>query len=273
MSYIIEENTFGDSQMNKKIFQTLMLITIISFLFSAFLTISSSVEVYADNVATEASSEWTLQVDGEVVNPINLTLSELRAIPSASVYAELYCYGKLVTSGVWTGVPVSTILEKVEYNPQARSLEFYADDGYTVTLPLTDVREKGLIAYEIGDQALPETLRLVLPNANGDRWIAMITHIQVSMNESAPLPPATANILSGLSNSPETNPTPPPSPTPQPSATPSPTPDPSPTPESPTTPETTQSNQNPFPLTWTVTAIATVAVISAGLAIYFKKRR
>jgi DMSO/TMAO reductase YedYZ molybdopterin-dependent catalytic subunit len=181
--------------MNKKIFQTLMLITTISFLFSAFLTIGSSLEVYTDNVVTEASSEWTVQVDGEVSNPINLTLSQLHAMPPASAYAELYCYGKLVTSGVWTGVPASTILQKAEYNPQARSLEFYADDGYKVALPLTGVMQRGLIAYELDDQALPETLRLVLPDANGDRWIAMITHIYVSMNKSAPHPPPTANIL------------------------------------------------------------------------------
>jgi DMSO/TMAO reductase YedYZ molybdopterin-dependent catalytic subunit len=256
--------------MNKKIFQTLLLITAIGFLFSAFLTSSSGLEVNTANLAAEDSSEWTVQVDGEVANPVNLTFTELLAMPPASVYAELYCYGKLVTSGVWTGVTVSYVLEKAEFNPQARSLEFYAEDGYKVTLPIS---ARGLIAYEIGEQALPETLRLVLPGANGDRWISMITHIYVSMNESSPLPPATANILSELPASPEETPTPQPSPTPQSATLPSPTPDPSPSPESPTTPETTQSNQNPFPLSWTMTAVATVAVVSAGLAIYFKKHR
>jgi DMSO/TMAO reductase YedYZ molybdopterin-dependent catalytic subunit len=274
VSYIIEEKNglWRFSHMNKKIVQTLMLITALSFLYSAFLISSSASEVYAVNVNAEYNSEWTVQVDGEVANPVNLTLTDLLAMPSTSVYAELYCYGKLVTSGVWTGVPVSFVLETVEFNPKAESLEFCADDGYTVTFSIADVMQRGLIAYEIDDQALPETLRLVLPEANGDRWIAMITRIYVSMNESAPLPPATANILSGLSPLLETT-TPQPSPTPQPSASPSPSPDPSPLPESPTSTETTQSSQNSLPLNWLVTVVATVAVASAGLAAYFKKRR
>ena len=259
--------------MNKKTFQTLLLITAFGFLFSTFLARPSGLEVYADNKATKDSLDWTLEVDGEVANPVNLTLTELRAMPSASIYAELYCYGKLVTSGVWTGVPASYVLEKVEFNPQAKSLEFYAEDGYKVSLPFSDVIKRGLIAYEIDEQALPETLRLVLPETNGDRWIALITHIHVSMNESTPLPPATANILPDLPASSEATPTPQPSSTPQPSISPSPSSDPSPSPESPITPETKQSNQNPFPLTWTATLVATVAVVSAGLVIYFKKHK
>jgi DMSO/TMAO reductase YedYZ molybdopterin-dependent catalytic subunit len=275
VSYIIEEIPFGDSHMNKKILQTLLLITAVSFLFSAFIASSSSLETYATDVATANNTEWTVQVDGEVANPVNLTISDLLAMPSASVYAELYCYGKLVTSGVWTGVPVASVLEEAEVNQQAKSATFYATDGYTITFSVSDITEKGLIAYELDGQALPETLRLVIPQANGDRWIAMIIHIHLSMDEAPPLPPANANILSGLSASPEATPTLQPSPTPQPSATPSPTatPDSSQTPESPTTPVTTQSNQNPVPLTWTVTAVATVAIVSAGIARYFKKRR
>jgi DMSO/TMAO reductase YedYZ molybdopterin-dependent catalytic subunit len=275
VSYINEEKTLGDSHMNKKILQTLTLITVLGFLFSAFLISSSSSEVHATNVATENNTEWTVQIDGEVANPVNLTISDLLAMPSVSVYAELYCYGKLVTVGVWTGVPVATVLEEAEVNPQAKSATFYASDGYTIPFPIRDITEKGLIAYELDGQALPETLRLVIPQANGDRWIAMITYIHVSADEAPPLPAVPANILSGLSPSPDTNSTPQPSPTPQPSTTPSPTPTPdsSPSPESPITPVTTQSNQNLFPLTWTVTAIATLAVVSAGIAIYFKKRR
>jgi DMSO/TMAO reductase YedYZ molybdopterin-dependent catalytic subunit len=256
-----------------KIFQTLLLITTLCLFLSVFLRSSSGLEFYVTNVAMEDNSEWILQVDGAVNHPVNLTLTELIAMPKANVYAELYCYGKLVTSGLWTGVTLESILQKAEFEQQVKSVEFYAEDGYEVTLSITDVLQKGLIAYELDGQSLPETLRLVFPGANGDRWIAMITHISASMKEASPLPPVSANILPELPSSPEQSPTPQPSPTPPPTSSPSPSISPSPDPSpSPLTPETKQNSQKPFPLTWTLTAIAVVATVSSGLIVLFKKR-
>jgi DMSO/TMAO reductase YedYZ molybdopterin-dependent catalytic subunit len=225
-----------------------------------FLKISFDFEVYAANTVTEGNSEWTLQIDGAVSHPINLTLNELIAMPRISVYAELYCYGRLVIRGVWTGVQLSYLLEKAEVDQQARSIKFYAADGYTIDLSIT---ADALIAYEKDGQLLPETLRLVLPKANGDRWIAMITHITVSTDAPSPSQPATS-IFTNMPRIQQSSPTPTPSPTPQPTPSPSPTPSLSPTP--------TPPNPKPFPITWTAVAVATVAVASAGLIVLFKKR-
>ncbi len=260
--------------MKNKIFQTLLLITTLCLFLSLFLRSSSGLEFYVTNVAMEDNSEWILQVDGAVNNPVNLTLTELIEMPKTNVYAELYCYGKLVTSGLWTGVTLESVLQKAEFQQQVKSVEFYAEDGYKVTLSITDVLQKGLIAYELDGQSLPETLRLVFPGANGDHWIAMITHIYASMKEASPLPPASANILPELPSSPEQSPTPQQSTTPPPTSTPSPSISPSPDPSpSPVTPETKQNSQKPFPLTWTLTAIAIVATVSSGLIVLFKKRK
>ena len=258
--------------MKKRIFQTSLLITTLCLFLSAFLRSSSGLDFYVTNGAMEDNSEWILQVDGAVSYPVNLTLTDLIAMPKTNVYAELYCYGKLVTSGLWTGVTLESVLQKAEFEQQAKSVEFNAEDGYKVTLSITDARQKGLIAYELDGQSLPETLRLVIPGANGDRWIAMITHIFVSMKEASPIPPASANILPDLPSSPEQSPTPQPSPTPPPTSSPSPSISPSPdSSPSPVTPETKQNSQKPFPLTWTLTAIAIVAIVGSGLLVLFKK--
>jgi len=237
--------------MKKKLF-LMLLVTALG------LVISGSV------VAVQGASEWTLEVDGSVYAPAVLTLDDLRAMPRTIVYADLYCYGELVTSGNWGGVSLRFILENVEFNQNAMSVEFSAEDGYKIGLSIAEaLREDVIIAYEKDGQVLPETLRLVLPDVNGASWIAMITRITVSMNASSPPQSATPIAI----NPP---PTLPPSPTPQPTPTPKPTPSPSPAPSPSLT--TPQSNPKPFPITWTVAAVATVTVASAGLIVYFKKR-
>jgi DMSO/TMAO reductase YedYZ molybdopterin-dependent catalytic subunit len=246
----------------KKIFLMLLLVLALGLLFSMFSKISFGFEVYAVNTVTEGNSEWTLQIDGAVSHPINLTLNELIAMPRISVYAELYCYGRLVTSGVWTGVQLSYLLEKAEVDQQARSIKFYAADGYTIDLSIT---ADALLAYEIDGHFLAETLRLVLPKANGDWWIAMITHINVSTSAPSPSQPATS-IFTNMPRIQQSSPTPTPSPTPQPTSSSSPSPAPS------SSPTTTHPNPKTFPITWAVTAVATVTVVSAGLIVLFKKR-
>ena len=241
----------------------------LGFLLSMFSKISFGSEVYATNIEIEGNSEWILQIDGAVSHPINLTLNELIAMPRYTVYAELYCYGKLVTKGNWAGVSLQSVLEKAEFDQQANSVKFGAEDGYGIDISISDALGRALLAYEIDEQLLPEKLRLVIPGANGDRWIGLITHITVSTSATSPNPPATS-IITQPPPQPQQSPTPEPSPTPQPTSSPS--PDPSPSPAMPTTPTTTQSNPKPFPITWTVTAVTTVTAVSAGLIVLFKKR-
>jgi DMSO/TMAO reductase YedYZ molybdopterin-dependent catalytic subunit len=248
----------------KKIFLMLLLAMTLGFLFSMSLKTSFGFEFYATSIVMEGDSEWTLQIDGAVSHPIALTFNELIAMPRSTVYADLECYGRLVASGNWAGVRLRFVLEKVEFDQQAMSVKFYAEDGYAIDLSITDaMREDVIIAYEKDEELLPETLRLVLPGANGDRWIAMITHIAVSTDAPSPSQFAIPIPLIPLPN-PQQFPTPQPSPTPQPTPSPSPAPSLSPT--------TAHPNPEPFPITWTVTAVATVGVASAGLIVYFKKR-
>ena len=175
--------------MNKKlIFKTSLQLIIIGLLVFSFIVDVWGIEysgLPADNVTDD--SEWTLIVDGAVNEPLNLTLSELVAMPKSTVFAELYCYEKLVTSGSWTGVRLGYILEKVGYYPQATDVTFYAADGYIITLNCTlAMREDVIIAYEIDGIPLLETLRLVVPGENGAFWISMITRATLEKDATIP---------------------------------------------------------------------------------------
>lgn len=247
--------------MKKKIF--LMLLLVITF---GFVT-SGSI------IAAQGASEWTLNIDGAVSNPVTLTINELMAMPRSTVHADLYCYGRLVASGDWAGVSLRYLLENVGFDEKATSVEFYAEDGYKSDISISDAMGKDvIIAYEINGQLLSETLRLVLPEANGDRWIAMINHITVSTNAPSPVQPATTSIITDLPSVPQQSPNPQVTPTPQPQPTPSPSPTLSPSPTPSLVPQTTNSDPESFPITWTVTAVATVAVAGTVFTVYRKKR-
>jgi len=165
--------------MEKRLFRISLLV--ITFGLIWFSSVSG---VLSLNATAIGDSEWRLLVDGSVYHPLNLTLNDLVAMPRSTEYAELWCVTGaetwLVTKGNWTGVKLGLVLEKAGLYPQAESVEFYAADGYRTTLTVAMAfREDVIIAYEKDGEPLPETLRLVVPEAPGYYWISMITHIEL----------------------------------------------------------------------------------------------
>jgi DMSO/TMAO reductase YedYZ molybdopterin-dependent catalytic subunit len=127
------------------------------------------------------NSGWRLIVGGAVHNTLNLTLDELVAMPNTTVYAELDCYGVLVSVGNWTGVRLGFLLEKAGIYQEGVSVWLLAQDGYRVSLSIADaMQDYVIIAYELNGEPLPGVLQLVLPGANGSLWIYMITSIIAS---------------------------------------------------------------------------------------------
>jgi DMSO/TMAO reductase YedYZ molybdopterin-dependent catalytic subunit len=249
----------------KKIFSPLLLVITITL---GFITLRAATPV-------KGTSEWNLAIDGAVSHPTVLTLNELMAMPNRTVYAELYCFGVYATGGNWTGVSLSSIGETVGLHQSAMSISIYATDGYEKELSITDVlREDVIIAYEMNGIPISETLRLVIPGANGEFWVAMINHITFSTTSVSPVQSTTSAGLNlqpseQQSAMPQPTSTPTPEPTftstpPQPTSLPSATPSPSLPP--------TDSNPEPFPLTWAVITVAALVVGSTGTTVYLKKR-
>ena len=130
------------------------------------------------NAIVTSDSEWRLIVYGFNNNYLNLSLSDLAAMPKSTVYADLYCYGMIVTSGYWGGVNLALLLNTAGLDRNTGTIQFRATDGYSINLPIEEaMQENVIIAYEKDDQPLPEGLRLVVPWANGNVWISKITSI------------------------------------------------------------------------------------------------
>lgn len=174
--------------MKRRLFRRSLLAITFGFIWFGFLrgVLSPEFSGAPKNIMT-GDSEWSLLVDGLVNRPLNLTFSELVAMPRSTVDAELWCVTPggfpppfLVASGNWTGVRLGLILEKAELSRQAVIVEFYAEDGYSTNISVaTAMKRNVILAYEKDGKPLPETLRLVFPEAPGYMWISMITHIKL----------------------------------------------------------------------------------------------
>jgi len=164
--------------MSKTSFSTVIPIVII------VLVVVSSVSglkptVYADS----ESSEGQLTISGLVEQPLNLSLTELAAMPQTSVYAAIICVGNpngSVAEGNWVGVSLWLLLETAGVSPDAVKVAFHASDGYSTDLTLETARREDIIlAYEKDGIPLEETLRLVVPGKWGYKWISDVTVIEL----------------------------------------------------------------------------------------------
>jgi DMSO/TMAO reductase YedYZ molybdopterin-dependent catalytic subunit len=87
-------------------------------------------------------------------------------------------------------VLLSYLLTQAQVTSEVCSIYFVASDGYAVAIPIDlAMQPQIIIAYERDGQPLVEGLRLIIPEANGGAWIAMITSITMSTS-GADYPPA-----------------------------------------------------------------------------------
>ena len=136
-----------------------------------------------ENPSSIYDSGWRLIVSG-YTNSLNLSISDLATMPKTSVYAELSCEGAFIAAGNWTGVSLAFLLNETGIDPQAVTVVFQAYDGYKVFFPIgAAVNGSMIIAYELNGDPLQETLRLVVPGANGAYWISNIDSIGTTTTE------------------------------------------------------------------------------------------
>ena len=153
-----------------------MLLSVLSAFFLVVCTDFSNAQV------TPAYADWHLTVTGLVEHPLNLNLTEITAMPSTSEYAVLYCvdYPNIpVTQGNWTGVKLSYLLKLAGADNTAK-VAFYASDDYSTDLSMQQaMQDYVILAYQLDDAQLSETLRLVVPGHWGYKWISQVTTIEL----------------------------------------------------------------------------------------------
>lgn len=260
------------------------MLAIVSLAYNRIPSVSS-----ADSTSVQ---ERRLIVTGLVNNPLNLSWTEIVAMPTTTVNATLVCVDAPSTAlmtGNWTGIKLRTLFEEAEISTAAIKVGFYAADGYTTDLTIeTAMRDDIILAYENNGNPLND-LRLVVPGKWGYKWIGQVTVIElVDYNflgrwESQGYPDEGdaspgAQMLKDLkslftSSSPVPSPTPTPttspsqSPSQPPIASPAPSPQPTPTPKAP------QGLSLPIEAVYAAAASVAIVIVVFGVIVVRKRAK
>jgi DMSO/TMAO reductase YedYZ molybdopterin-dependent catalytic subunit len=100
---------------------------------------------------------YRLQVSGLVDRPFTISYRELTAMPATHITRDFQCVtGWRVPDVRWTGVQLSTLLDRAGVKPDATALRFHSFDGtYTESLTLAQARRPDvLVAYRLDDEPL-----------------------------------------------------------------------------------------------------------------------
>ncbi|MBB3393141.1 DMSO/TMAO reductase YedYZ molybdopterin-dependent catalytic subunit [Rhizobium sp. BK275] len=90
-------------------------------------------EAYAQMMAT-GFADWRLKIDGLVERPVELSLADLKKLPSRTQITRHDCVEGWSAIGKWTGAPLGPLLQSVGLKPQARYAVFYCADQLELTL-------------------------------------------------------------------------------------------------------------------------------------------
>jgi len=126
---------------------------------------------------------WRLEVYGEVEKPMTSSFEDLKAKPSVVSLSDFHCVeGWSIVDNKWEGVPFKAVAEIVKPKGNAVYVTFECDDGYTTSLPLSELLEDNvLLAYKLNGKPLPSErggpLRLIIPIKyayKSPKWIRKI---------------------------------------------------------------------------------------------------
>lgn len=146
--------------------------------------ISIILSMTTDSIACSAAinTDWELTITGLVDNHLNLTIADLMTMPQTTLFAQIYCVGPpgfFVEEGNWTGVRLSYLLDQAGVDPSAIKIAFHATDGFSTDLtPALAMDSSIVVAYEKNGLPLDETLRLVVPDRWGYKWIYHLNRIE-----------------------------------------------------------------------------------------------
>ncbi len=133
---------------------------------------------------------WKLKVTGLVDKPLELSLDELKAMPSVEEMRTLECIsnpvgGDLISNAMWKGVRLRDLLAQAGVKNGAKQLKLESFDGFYTGIPIElGMHEHALLVYEMNGEPLPHEhgapLRCLWPGRYGmkqPKWIHTITVI------------------------------------------------------------------------------------------------
>ncbi len=129
------------------------------------------------------ADEWRLEVSGAVRDSFTLDYRELTTLAERTRRATLDCTGGWYTVQDWSGVPLSTVLERAGPTDDARSVVITSATGYSRRFGL-GMASRLLLATDVGGERLSGghgfPVRLVAPGGRGYHWVKWVVAIELS---------------------------------------------------------------------------------------------
>lgn len=131
---------------------------------------------------------YLLELDGEVENPMRLTLKELKTIQDKEIIVDIHCvtsWSKYDTK--WGGISFNKIFDLIKPKLSANYVEFFcADDGFTTTVPIENLKaENTILALTYEGEPITEKhggpVRPIIPNLyfyKSAKWVRRITFLK-----------------------------------------------------------------------------------------------
>ena len=118
-------------------------------------------EDYA-RLAMSEFADYRLKVDGMVARPLDLSLAQIRDIPSRTQITRHDCVEGWSAIGEWTGVPLSTLLQMAGLGNGTQYIVFHCADEllgqgmYYESIDLIDAfHPQTILAYAMNGETLP----------------------------------------------------------------------------------------------------------------------
>jgi DMSO/TMAO reductase YedYZ molybdopterin-dependent catalytic subunit len=137
---------------------------------------------------------WTVSIAGRVAEPCQLKAEELANLSRKRLVATLDCAdqpagGGLVSNAEWTGVPLTSLLERARLHSDARFVRLIGADGnYARTIPLAKASHADtLLADRMNGDRLPNAhgfpVRAIIPGWYGADSVKWLRGIEVLADE------------------------------------------------------------------------------------------
>jgi len=133
--------------------------------------------------------EWRLDIKGLVQAPFSLTYDQLLDLEAVEQIHTLECIsnyvgGDLISTALWTGVPLRDLLDRAQVQSGAYDVAFTSVDGYTDSIPIAKAMEdRTLVAYLMNGKTVPQDhgypARMLVPNIYGMKNVKWIRTIEV----------------------------------------------------------------------------------------------
>lgn len=128
-------------------------------------------------------ARFQLTLDGEVRNPLKLSMADIQGLPLTSMTIRHVCVEGWAAIVQWGGVQLRELIQLAQPQPEVRYVYFQSADGYYESWDLASaVHPQTLMAYQKNGEPLPvengAPLRLASPIKLGykqSKWVTQIT--------------------------------------------------------------------------------------------------